>query len=181
MLIPPKAVIKAGLLQEWHRFLVHKALYGLAESPADWASYRDEVLKTFRWTTRSGKRRMLAQLVAEHSIWIVLEVQDNGDAGDGPTIAVVGLYVDDLLLAGPPEELQDLYKALSDVWQMAAPTWERRDPVLWIAGVCCDTALSINVKLRPSAPARDPVLHDCSHTCTVYAQPFPRGHRAVAP
>ena len=124
VLVPPKAVVRAGLLQEWERLLVQKALYGLAESPADWASFRDSVLRTFRWRNRAGKLLMLFQLRSEQSIWLVLEVQEDGEAsGEGPIIAVIGLYVDDILLCGPEAELWDLYQALTAVWQMATPTW----------------------------------------------------------
>ena len=68
VLIPPKALVKAGLVSESDRFLIIKAVYGLAESPGDWSAFRDSTMKVFQWSTRTGKLRKLRQLTAEPSI-----------------------------------------------------------------------------------------------------------------
>ena len=45
---PPTIVKEANILKHgWkEKWLVRKALYGLVESPKDWAIYRDQQLKT---------------------------------------------------------------------------------------------------------------------------------------
>ena len=46
---PPKAAVELGLCSPSERWVVIKALYGLAESPAAWVEWRDTRLLQMRW------------------------------------------------------------------------------------------------------------------------------------
>ena len=123
VLIPPKAVVKAGLVSESDRFLIIKAVYGLAESPSDWSVFRDSTMKAFEWRARTGGFRRLRQLVAEPSLWFIVEGQSNSEMQEVPILALLGVYVDDILLTGIREELDDFYQALAGLWKLANPSW----------------------------------------------------------
>ena len=123
VLIPPKALVKAGLVSESDRFLIIKAVYGLAESPGDWSAFRDSTMKVFQWSTGTGKLRKLRQLTAEPSIWLIVEVQNDSDKQETIILALLGVYVDDILLTGIRTELEDFYQALSGLWNLAKPSW----------------------------------------------------------
>ena len=55
---PPNIAREAGILRFGgkERWLVRKALYGLVESPKDWAVFRDQQLRTLAWTTYDGRK-----------------------------------------------------------------------------------------------------------------------------
>ena len=56
---PPFILVQLGLLQNNHRWLVRRALYGLKTSPCDWAQHRDEILKGVK--LKEPKSAALAQ------------------------------------------------------------------------------------------------------------------------
>ena len=53
--IPPKVLVQANLVSSDEIFIVRRALYGLRESPALWASHRTKVLKGISVETDEGR------------------------------------------------------------------------------------------------------------------------------
>ena len=45
----PKVLVRLGLVEESEKWLVLKALYGLAEAPRRWSSHRDMLLRQHTW------------------------------------------------------------------------------------------------------------------------------------
>ena len=52
---PPRAAVKLGLCTKEERWIVRKALYGLAESPAAWVEWRDQRLQGMSWVSKDGQ------------------------------------------------------------------------------------------------------------------------------
>ena len=51
---PPKILSSLGIIEPGEKWLVLKALYGLAEAPAAWATERDLQLSRMKWTDEHG-------------------------------------------------------------------------------------------------------------------------------
>ena len=97
-LVTPPAITKEAQVcgQEW--WLVKGALYGLVESPRDWAAYRDATCKTISWKGETGQHRRLASTPEPH-VWSIEEMKRIGEKWF--VIGNMGVYVDDLLLVAP--------------------------------------------------------------------------------
>ena len=78
--------------------MVKGALYGLVESPRDWAAYRDATCKTISWKGETGQHRRLASTPEPH-VWSIEEMKRIGEKWF--VIGNMGVYVDDLLLVAP--------------------------------------------------------------------------------
>ncbi|CAE7299856.1 RE1 [Symbiodinium sp. CCMP2456] len=108
---PPRVLVRLGLVEESEKWLVLKALYGLAEAPRRWSSHRDLLLRQHTWED-DGRRFSLKQCVADSNLWKVVSEPLSGgvggavDAGSGsePVLhGLLGIYVDDMLITA--EEL----------------------------------------------------------------------------
>ena len=111
---PPTIVKEANILKYgWkEKWLVRKALYGLVESPKDWAIYRDQQLKTLNWTTKDGKKVKLEPTVEAH-LWMIKDVETEEH------VAYVGIYVDDVLVVGGDDILKEMMHQLTTIFQMS--------------------------------------------------------------
>ena len=111
---PPTIVKEANILKYgWkEKWLVRKALYGLVESPKDWAIYRDQQLKTLDWTTKDGKKVKLEPTVEAH-LWIIKDEETEEH------LAYVGIYVDDVLVVGGDDILKEMMHQLTTIFQMS--------------------------------------------------------------
>ena len=127
----PHLVIEAGLIEPEPRsfLLVDRALYGLQESPSDWSHFRDATFRDLSWSGPDGSLRKLLQTDSDPSIWLVLEalVKHGGTVEfrdrRGRILAILGVYVDDLLATGPRDELDCFLVALAALWKTSEPVW----------------------------------------------------------
>ena len=71
-LIPPRMLVTKGVFKPSDRLLVRKAVYGLDQSPRDWAFLRDATLSRLR-IQHQGKEYRLSQSYSEDSLWLVSE------------------------------------------------------------------------------------------------------------
>ena len=111
---PPNIAKEAGILRFGGRekWRVRKAVYGLVESPKDWAVFRDQQLRTLAWTTKDGRKVRLVSTMEAH-LWAII------DEHTEERLAYVGIYVDDVLVVGSDAILTEMMERLSTIFQMA--------------------------------------------------------------
>ena len=117
---PPRILIDANLISSDTYFLIEMAMYGLQTSPADWQEFRNNTFRELHWQM-GCKFRALRQAISDASLWFamaamlnetgVVEILDPG----GEVLACMGVYVDDLLVSGPDEELDALKEKIMSV------------------------------------------------------------------
>ena len=111
---PPSILRDARVLQHGggERWLVEKALYGLVESPRDWATYRDSQLKKMSWTDDFGEEVRIRP-TAEPHLWEVSETKSKR------VKAYLGVYVDDIMVVGEHGALTQVMQDLRRVFYMS--------------------------------------------------------------
>ena len=120
--IPPTILVSAGICPATERWKVKRALYGLPSSPAFWALHRDQTMKEFSWDSTPNKRCTMTQS-PEGNLWEIWE-------SDGKTQSVVGhvlVYVDDMMVLGPPGIREGFLARLKSEWNCATPEEVSRD------------------------------------------------------
>ena len=115
---PPGLLKETGILQKGaqERWLIQKAIYGLIESPKDWADHRDAILKKVKWIDQNTKKQKWIERTAENHLWQV-KVKDQQEPE-----GFLGVYVDDLIAIGKDGLLDELMEQLTLVFKMAEPT-----------------------------------------------------------
>ena len=68
---PPKILVRLGLVEESEKWLVVKALYGLAEAPRRWSAHRDMLLRGLSWLDH-GRKYALEQCTADNNLWRIM-------------------------------------------------------------------------------------------------------------
>ena len=104
---PPKLLQAMKLVQPGEVWRVDCALYGFAESPSDWARYRDECLRKVEWWT--GGDHYALQPTPEKHLWKVLRNHEE-------VRGVLCVYVDDILAGSDRKVLEELFSALKRTW-----------------------------------------------------------------
>ena len=102
-------------------------MYGLQTSPADWQEFRNN---TFRELHLQMGREYgaLRQAISDASLWFVMAamLNENGVVEilnrKGEVLACMGVYVDDLLVSGPDEELDALTENIMSVCKTSNPS-----------------------------------------------------------
>ncbi|CAE7662902.1 TY5A [Symbiodinium sp. CCMP2456] len=110
---PPKVFIDAGVVPESQLWHVQKALYGLASSPADWQSHRNERMSKMSWMFE-GETYRFRQSKSEPNLWKVVN-------SVGAVHALAAWYVDDLLAAGPEGLLRSALECVQKEWKTSLP------------------------------------------------------------
>ncbi|OLP80247.1 Copia protein [Symbiodinium microadriaticum] len=113
---PPAVLKQAGFAAEGEFWEITGALYGMQESPADWASYRDETLPMIEvW--HQGKLHHLERSKFEPNMWL-LRCSETSEL-----LAVLSIYVDDLLLSGTAEASEAIWAAIKAKWRISEPEY----------------------------------------------------------
>ncbi|CAE7236757.1 RE1 [Symbiodinium sp. CCMP2456] len=118
-IIPPKTLILAERATESEAWEVHRALYGLRESPAVWSDFRRQRLKSAKVPWRDGFLTLRASIV-DPEVWMILYSVDN--APDVLT-GVLVTYVDDLLYLAEKEVIVALHGWLCEDWPSSPLEW----------------------------------------------------------
>ena len=105
---PPSVLKDMQLVGKDTKWRVECALYGLQESPSDWASFRTAGLKELRWEDEHDQYTL--EETAEKHIW---KVKGRKDTMEG----VIAVYVDDFLVAMPEERLAAAFQAIKKKWR----------------------------------------------------------------
>ncbi|CAE7251196.1 putative transposon protein [Symbiodinium microadriaticum] len=90
---PPAIAFELGLAEHGDMWEVLMSIYGLRESPALWSGFRDQELK--------------------NAVWEVVDVDSPQEA-----LGYIMVYIDDLLIAGPPEILHSFFGWVSARWEV---------------------------------------------------------------
>ena len=69
---PPRLLTSTGLISAEERWICDGAMYGLDTSPADWASFRDHRMSSFRWETPTHRCHLSRS--PEPNIWSIMGV-----------------------------------------------------------------------------------------------------------
>ncbi|CAE7275199.1 RE1 [Symbiodinium sp. CCMP2456] len=122
----PQIMRASGVCSERY-WLVQKAMYGLAVSPKCWVTHRNKVLRDLRIPYKGGHVRCVP-MPADANMWkLQFETEELG--GDGvpgsaaQMLGLLGLYVDDILTAGPSELLKAVFESMKSAWQLSTPEY----------------------------------------------------------
>ena len=126
LMLPPKILIRLGLVKDGEMWLVERALYGLRESPKLWGDYRDIEISQMSFQANHITYEY-QQSFAEENLWLVR----GKDAGDGDRVEGLALvYVDDVMLFGTREIVEGGLQSFRKTWETSEPTWVGdREPV----------------------------------------------------
>ena len=117
---PPRAAVKLGLCTKEERWIVRKALYGLAESPAAWVEWRDQRLQGMSWVSKDGQAMSFQRSNADPSLFLIM-AQEKPE-GASKLVGTMGLYVDDFLMAGTMTVLREALEQIRKEWKLLNPS-----------------------------------------------------------
>ena len=138
LVTPPPILVKMDIVKPntvWH---VKKAIYGLREAPRLWQQEGDQKLRELEFKYRD-RLAHLVQSYIHPSLWFIAEGPRESTLGIPPfdhclrsdewtarlhkhnILGYVGVYVDDLLIAGPRSLNDSMIRAVQDVWKTSAP------------------------------------------------------------
>ena len=138
LVTPPPILVKMDIVKPNTVWQVNKPIYGLREAPRLWQKERDQKLRELEFKYNDK----LAHLVKSHirpSLWFIAEGAvaehywippfDHSLRSDEWTaqlhqhqiLGFVGVYVDDLLIAGPRSLNDALITAVQGVWKTSQP------------------------------------------------------------
>ena len=104
---PPQLAILLGLAEAGGLWLLLRTLYGLRVAPKAWEEERDKQLREAKWS-KGLKKYKFKQLLSEASLWLVL--------GDDHLVAMIGIYVDDIIAAGPRKIVDEVLDLFGTIW-----------------------------------------------------------------
>ena len=135
---PPKILNQLGLIEEGEKWLVIKALYGLAEAPRRWSSHRDLRLGQISWV-ENGRTFSLVQSQADANIWkVVSRPTAQGERDQEPIDqqmhGLLGVYVDDMLITAEDPVIQAVIRELRNTWATSDPEFAAEDKPIRFCG-----------------------------------------------
>ena len=128
----PKVVVDAGCAPTNTAYMVDRVLYGLREAPRLWGSYRDRRVTRARFKV-GNKLCMFIQMETDPSVWRVVEVGKESN-----TVALMVIYVDDVMMLGPMEYVEAMYQWLTvgseddKGWKCSPLEWLGKEPVRYL-------------------------------------------------
>ena len=138
LITPPPILVKMDIVKPNTVWRVKKAIYGLREAPRLWQQERDQQLQELQFVY-NDRSVHLVQSYIHTSLWFIAEGPRESTMGIPPfdnklrsdewtaqlhqhkILGYVGVYVDDLLIAGPRTLNETLIKAVQNVWKTSAP------------------------------------------------------------
>ncbi|CAE7215721.1 GIP, partial [Symbiodinium necroappetens] len=118
-IILARTLVLAGRASSEEAWEVHRALYGLRESPAVWSEHRRQRLLQADIPWQGGKI-LLKPSVVDPEVWMIIyreeEKQDT-------LVGVLVTYVDDLLYLAEPDVINTVHSWLSEEWPSSPLEW----------------------------------------------------------
>ena len=145
LITPPPILVKMDIVKPNTVWRVKKAIYGLREAPRLWQQERDQQLRELQFVY-NDRSVHLVQSYIHPSLWFIAEGPKEPTMGIPPfdnklrsdewtaqlhqhkILGYVGVYVDDLLIAGPRTLNDTLIKAVQGIWKTSAPEHLGPDP-----------------------------------------------------
>ena len=118
--------VEAELLQLKRRmrllllWRVQHALYGLRSSPADWATYRNRLMRSFQWQ-QEGMTLELRE-TQEPNLWKIVERRPL-DQDEPPPKGFIGVYVDDFIVVGAKDIVKGALSRIEMEWKCSPAEW----------------------------------------------------------
>ena len=138
LITPPPILVKMDIVKPNTVWRVKKAIYGLREAPRLWQQERDQKLQDIQFVY-NDRSVHLVQSYIHPSLWFIAEGPKTSTKGIPPfdnklrsdewtaqlhqhkILGYVGVYVDDLLIAGPRTLNETLIKAVQGIWKTSTP------------------------------------------------------------
>ncbi|CAE7207045.1 unnamed protein product [Symbiodinium natans] len=129
----PKILVEAGVVPPGTAYKVDRVLYGLREAPRLWGIFRDRRIRNARLTVE-GRDMKFTQLETDESVWRLHPVDDPQE-----TIAMMVVYVDDVLFLGKRAHIEEMYSWLVNGTEEEGAGWKcsplefvGKDPVRYL-------------------------------------------------
>ena len=128
----PKVVVEAGVVPPNTAYLVDRVFYGLREAPRLWGSFRDKRVQRARLTV-GGQQCMFVQMETDPAVWRLVACNDRST-----TLALMVIYVDDVMMLGPEQVVKDIYEWLTvgveeeKGWKCSPMEWLGKVPVRYL-------------------------------------------------
>ena len=117
---PPRILVEAGIVGPRELWRVQHALYGLRSSPADWATYRNRLMRTFQWQ-HEGVTLELRE-TPEPNLWKIVERRPL-DQGEPPPRGFIGVYVGDFIVVGAKDIVKGALSRIEMEWKCSPAEW----------------------------------------------------------
>ena len=130
VLRPPKVLISAGIVPAQELWYATGAIYGLREAPAAWSSYRDSQLPDIQIYHEEACLKLVKSKV-DQNLWYLKPA----GSPEAEPIALLGVYVDDLIATGPRAVLGSLFCAIQNRWETSRPQFASDEGGLLFCGL----------------------------------------------
>ena len=117
---PPRILVEAGIVGPRELWRVQHALYGLRSSPADWATYRNRLMRSFQWQ-HEGVTLELRE-TPEPNLWKIVERRPL-DQEELPPKGFIGVYVDDFIVVGAKDIVKGALSRIEMEWKCSPAEW----------------------------------------------------------
>ena len=117
---PPRILVEAGIVGPQELWRVQHALYGLRSSPADWATYRNRLMRSFQWQ-HEGRTLELRE-TPEPNLWKIVERRPL-DQEEPPPKGFIGVYVDDFIVVGAKDIVKGALGRIEMEWKCSPAEW----------------------------------------------------------
>ncbi|CAE6970309.1 inlI [Symbiodinium natans] len=128
----PKVIVDAGCAPPDTAYLVERLLYGLKEAPRLWGNFRDRRIRRARIHVGQRECRFV-QMETDPAVWRLVPMDDETE-----TIAMMIVYVDDVMFLGGNEEIMKMYSWLTkgddgeEGWKCSDLEWVGQRPVRYL-------------------------------------------------
>ena len=112
--VPPKALVRLGLVRPNTLWLVELAMYGLDTSPRDWGLCRNETLQTLHLNLSEGVLTLQKSL-CDSSIWFMSLIPEGASSSE--FVGWLAIYVDDFLGASREALLDVVFDFIEQTWE----------------------------------------------------------------
>ena len=116
VLRPPKVLISAGIVHPQELWYATGAIHGLREAPAAWSSYRDAQLPDIH-VYHEEECFKLVRSKADQNLWHLKPARNL----EAAPVALLGVYVDDMIGTGPRAILDSIFLAIQKRWETSRP------------------------------------------------------------